>query len=125
MSPTFEALENRSVLVLDDEESIRMLLTEGFGAHGVKVDCAASAEQALSLIFGHKYDVDSVRSEIVGQRTKSDGHNVSQRLRVAAGANKPEVIFMSGDVWATKRNPRSTCRSNCRNPSVSPMSLIN
>jgi PAS domain S-box-containing protein len=98
MSPTFEALKNRSVLVLDDEESIRMLLTEGLSAHGVKVDSAASAEQALSLILGHKYDVILCDLKLSGSGINSDGHNVSQRLRIAAGANKPEVIFMSGDV---------------------------
>ncbi len=89
---------NRSILVLDDEESIRMLLSEGLGAQGLKVDCAASAEQALSLILGHKYDVILCDLKLSGNGPNSDGHNVSQRLKIAAGMNKPEVIFMSGDV---------------------------
>jgi PAS domain S-box-containing protein len=98
MSPTFEILKKRAILVLDDEESIRMLLSEGLSAHGLKVDCAASAEQALSLILGHKYDVILCDLKLSGNGPNSDGHNVSQRLKIAAGVNKPEVIFMSGDV---------------------------
>src|SRR4029434_705532 len=39
-----------SVLVLDDEESIRSLLEEGLGAHGLKVSCASTAEEAAALV---------------------------------------------------------------------------
>jgi CheY-like chemotaxis protein len=96
--PSMELLHNRSILVLDDEESIRMLLTEGLSAQGIKVDSAASAEQALSLILSHKYDVILCDLKLSGGGPNSDGYNVSQRLKIAAGANKPEVIYMSGDV---------------------------
>ncbi len=97
--PSLELLKDRSILVLDDEESIRMLLAEGLSAHGLKVDCAATAEQALSLILGHKYDVILCDLKLSGSGPNSDGHNVSERLKVAAGVNKPDVIFMSGDVF--------------------------
>ena len=53
---SLSVLHDRAVLVLDDEESIRMLLSEGLAAHGLRVDCAASAEQALNLVLGNKYD---------------------------------------------------------------------
>ncbi len=45
-----EILKGRSVLVLDDEESLRMLLHEGLSAQGLRVDCAGTAEEALALI---------------------------------------------------------------------------
>jgi PAS domain S-box-containing protein len=96
--PSLELLKGRSILVLDDEESIRMLLAEGLGAQGLTVDCAASAEQALSLILSRKYDVILCDLKLSGSGPNSDGHNVSERLKVAAGVNKPDVIFMSGDV---------------------------
>jgi PAS domain S-box-containing protein len=98
MAPSVELLKDRSILVLDDEESIRMLLSEGLSAQGLKVDCAASAEQALSLILGCKYDVILCDLKLSGHGPNADGHNVSERLKIAAGLNKPEVIFMSGDV---------------------------
>src|SRR5271157_981502 len=97
-SPSFNVLNGRSVLVLDDEESIRLLLAEGLGAQGLKVDCAASAEQALSLVLGRKYDVLLCDLKLSGSGLNADGHNVAERLRIAAGPNRPEVIFMSGDV---------------------------
>lgn len=45
-----EILKGRSVLVLDDEESLRQLLQEGLSAQGLRVDCAGTAEEALALI---------------------------------------------------------------------------
>lgn len=45
-----EILKGRSVLVLDDEESLRLLLREGLSAQGLRVDCAGTAEDALALI---------------------------------------------------------------------------
>jgi PAS domain S-box-containing protein len=50
VSPYGEILRGRSVLVLDDEESLRQLLQEGLSAQGLRVDCAATAEDALALI---------------------------------------------------------------------------
>ena len=42
-------LRDRAVLVVDDEESIRMLLEEGLSGHGLHVDCAANVEEAMEL----------------------------------------------------------------------------
>jgi PAS domain S-box-containing protein len=90
-------LRDRSILVLDDEESIRMLLSEGLAAHGLKVECAATAEQAVSLILGNKFDAILCDLKLAGSGPNADGYGVAQRLRIAAGPNRPEVIFMSGD----------------------------
>jgi PAS domain S-box-containing protein len=95
---SLSVLRGRAVLVLDDEESIRMLLSEGLAAHGLKVDCAASAEQALSLVLGNKYDAILCDLKLSGSGPNADGYGVAQRLRVAAGSNRTEIIFMSGDV---------------------------
>ena len=48
-----EVLRGRSVLVVDDEESIREIVQEGLAARGVKVDCAANSEEALLLLSTH------------------------------------------------------------------------
>ena len=50
VSPSAGILKGRSVLVLDDEESLRQLLQEGLSAQGLRVDCAGTAEDALALI---------------------------------------------------------------------------
>jgi PAS domain S-box-containing protein len=96
--PSLDLLQHRTVLVLDDEESIRMLLSEGLAAHGLKVDSAGTAEQALSLVLGRKYDVLLCDLNLSVPGPNGDGRNVAERLVVAAGANKPEVIFMSGEL---------------------------
>ena len=49
MAPSAEILKGRSVLVLDDEESLRQLLQEGLSGQGLRVDCAATPEDALAL----------------------------------------------------------------------------
>ena len=98
MAPTLDLLKNRSILVVDDEESIRMLLAEGLSAQGLKVDCAATAEEALRLVLRGKYDAILCDLCLSGTGANADGYSVAQRLKIAAGANKPELIYMSGDV---------------------------
>jgi PAS domain S-box-containing protein len=98
MAPSLDLLKNRSILVVDDEESIRMLLMEGLSAQGLHVDCAATAEQALGFVLRAKYDAILCDLNLSGTGANADGYSVAQRLKIAAGANKPELIYMSGDV---------------------------
>ncbi len=98
--PTLDAFSKHAVLVLDDEESIRMLLTEGLASYGLKVDCAATAEQAMSLVLNTKYDVILCDLKLSGSGPNSDGFGVAQRLKIAASANQPEIIYMSGDLMS-------------------------
>jgi two-component system NtrC family sensor kinase len=97
-SPLLGVLNARSVLVLDDEESIRMLLAEGLSAHGLTVELAATAEQALNLVLGSKFDVILCDLKLSGSGPNSDGYNVASRLKVATASSRPEIVFMSGDV---------------------------
>lgn len=98
MAPSLDLLKNRSLLVLDDEESIRMLLAEGLSAQGLRVDCAATAEEALGLVLRGKYDAILCDLCLSGTGANADGYSVAQRLKIAAGVNKPELIYISGDV---------------------------
>jgi CheY-like chemotaxis protein len=91
----------RDILVLDDEESIRMLLEEGLTAHGLNVDGAATVEEATQRIASKKYDVllcdlnlSSPGEKLAG---RSGGKNAAAQVVAAAGENKPVVIFMTGD----------------------------
>jgi PAS domain S-box-containing protein len=111
MSPLRDVFQNRAVLVLDDEESIRMLLAEGLAAQGLKVDSAATAEQAMQLILGGKYDAILCDLQLSGTGPNADGCNVASRLQVAAGSHRPEVVFMSGDVGADEHIHPSFARA--------------
>ena len=109
-APSPNLLKNHSVLVLDDEESIRMLLSEGLAAQGLKVECAGTAEQAMSLMLGNQFDVLLCDLKLSGSGPNADGYGVAQRLRIAAGVNRPEVIFMSGDVFGEEEKSIGSTR---------------
>ncbi len=102
ISPLFraasEALKGRSVLVLDDEESLRMLLDEGLSIHGLHVDCAATPAEALDLVGRRSYDILLCDVNLSAGGLAADGRQVAQQILSAAGANKPTVIFMTGDL---------------------------
>jgi PAS domain S-box-containing protein len=100
MAPTMDLLKNRSILVVDDEESIRMLLMEGLSGNGLHVDCAGTAEEALGLVLRGKYNAILCDLNLSGSGPNSDGYSVAQRLKIASGANRPELIYMSGEVLA-------------------------
>jgi PAS domain S-box-containing protein len=100
MAPTLDLLKNRSILVVDDEESIRSLLMEGLAANNMHVDCAATAEEALAFVLRGKYDAILCDLNLSGTGQNADGYSVAQRLKIAAGVNKPELVYMSGEVVA-------------------------
>jgi PAS domain S-box-containing protein len=98
VAPTLDLLKDRKILVVDDEESIRMLLDEGLSAQGLKIDCAATAEEALGFVLQGKYDAVLCDLHLSGTGPNSDGYSVAQRLKIASGPHKPELIYMSGEV---------------------------
>jgi PAS domain S-box-containing protein len=92
-------VQGRSVLVIDDEESIRMLLEEGLSACGLRVVCAGDAEVAAALLAERPYDVllcDLNLSRAGG--SKVSGRDVVDQVLATVGPEKPSVIFMTGDL---------------------------
>jgi CheY-like chemotaxis protein len=96
---TADILRGRSILILDDEESIRMLLEEGLTASGMHVDCAANAQAALELVRNRNYDLALCDVNLSGGGTGPSGREVALQIAASsAGAVKPQVIFMTGDL---------------------------
>jgi PAS domain S-box-containing protein len=95
---TASVLKDRVVLVLDDEESIRMLLEEGLAAHGLQVECAATTEEALSLLGRFSYDALLCDLNLSAGGFAVDGRESARRILDAAGTHKPVVIYMTGDL---------------------------
>ncbi len=93
-----DLLKNRSVLVLDDEESIRMLLEEGLSAHGLKVDCASTPAGAVELASRRSYDIVLCDLNLTANGFSTGGREAARQIVTAAGKNKPVVIFMTGDL---------------------------
>ncbi len=96
--PTADLLRGRAVLVLDDEESLRMLLQEGLTARGLHVDCAASTEEALAHLGRSSYDVFLCDFHLSSGGFTVDGRGAASRILEAAGAQRPAVIYMTGDL---------------------------
>jgi CheY-like chemotaxis protein len=92
-------LRDRSVLVVDDEESIRMLLEEGLSGHGLHADCAANVEEAIELATNRSYDILLCDLNLSGGGgAKINGREAAERILAVAAWEKPSVIFMTGDL---------------------------
>lgn len=93
-------IAGRRVLVLDDEESIRSLLEEGLSLHGLRVVCAASANEAAELAVRENFDALLCDLNLGGMGGAGSGREAAANVIKASGANKPLVIFMTGELAA-------------------------
>jgi two-component system NtrC family sensor kinase len=93
-----ELLKDRHLLVLDDEESLRMLLQEGLSAQGLRVDCAGTLDDALTHLQHSTYDVLLCDLHLSSGGLFMDGREAASRILESAGAHKPLVIYMTGDL---------------------------
>ena len=98
VAPSRDALKDRAILVLDDEESIRMLLDEGLSAHGFQVDCAGTPEAAIALARRRSYDVVLCDVNLSTSGSVINGVGAADLVLAASGEHKPVVIFMTGDL---------------------------
>src|SRR6266436_5988207 len=96
--PMADLLRGRAVLVLDDEESLRMLLQEGLSAHGLRVDSAATTEEALAHLVRSSYDFLLCDLNLSSGGFAVDGREAASRILKAAGARRPALIYMTGDL---------------------------
>ena len=85
----------KKILVLDDEESIRSLLEVGLTVHGLRVVCAASADEAVKLAAAEKFDAVLCDLNLGGA---SSGQAAAADVVAANGGHKPLVIFMTGEL---------------------------
>ncbi|MEE4260860.1 MAG: sigma-54 dependent transcriptional regulator [Bacteroidales bacterium] len=69
--------KNVSLLIVDDEESVRDSLYNWFIEDGYDVDCAESAKAALTLIESHQYDIILADIKMPGM----DGLEMHRRIK--------------------------------------------
>ena len=79
-----------TVLIVDDEESIRTMLYKVIRSNGLDADTASSGEEAISLVRKKHYDLILLDINMQGM----DGFRVVQKMR-GSGIQIP-VILVSG-----------------------------
>ena len=82
------------VLVIDDEESILLLLREILGSEGHRVETAGSGQAALDLILRQDHDIIVSDWKMPGL----NGMNLYQELLSRKPAAAQRMLFMTGDV---------------------------
>jgi CheY-like chemotaxis protein len=92
-----------SVLVVDDEESIRELVSDGLLARGARVELAASGEEALCLLDTRNYEVVVCDVSLRGvQPDAISGMELYSRLvnglSITQHRQKPLFVFMTGEL---------------------------
>ncbi len=93
-APVSSVLSGRKLLIVDDEESIREIVQDGLSARGMHVECAASSEEALTLLAGNTYDMMLCDFNLPGL----SGEQLFEKLRAQTGGSLPRFVFMTGDL---------------------------
>ena len=100
----------RRILVVDDDDGIRDILTAALAGDGHTVDAARDGDEALALLELHPYDL--VLSDL--QMPRVDGPSLYETLRdfhrfpAPIAPKLPRVIFMTGDPAAHAEFLRNT-----------------
>jgi PAS domain S-box-containing protein len=95
-----ESAAGYSVLVVDDEESIREMIREGLSSRGFHVQGAASVEQALSLMERSPFHAVLCDLNLRARGSESSGLGLYAAVCNATpgGKPKPFFLFMSGEL---------------------------
>src|SRR5437899_4013513 len=94
IQPTANLLRGRAVLVLDDEESLRMLLQEGLSAPGLRVGCAATTDEALAFVTRSSYDAFLCDLHLSSRAFFLNCREYAGHILQDSGAHKPVLIYM-------------------------------
>ncbi len=86
-------LQGHSALVVDDEDGIRELVSEGLAARGMAVETVSSCEEALAILAIRQFDVILCDYNLPGM----NGEELFQQLN-ALGSSPARFVFMTGDM---------------------------
>jgi len=92
--PAASGLNGRTVLVVDDEESIREIVQEGLSARGMIVRGVESSEAALASLAASSCEVVLCDFNLPGL----SGEELCERLREQGEASSPLFVFMTGEL---------------------------
>jgi len=96
-----EQRDGARVLIIDDQEPVRMVLQEWISAEGLRVDAAADGETGLSLARREEYDLILCDLNMPGM----SGEEFYENLAAENPSLAAKVVFATGDAG----NPRTEC----------------
>lgn len=86
-------LEGHSVLIVDDEESIREIVEHGLAARGMRVHGVSSAEEALESMQKGAFETVVCDFNLPGW----SGLRLLEEARAKLGSRAPRFVLMTGD----------------------------
>ncbi|MDE3110987.1 MAG: PAS domain S-box protein, partial [Acidobacteriota bacterium] len=89
------ALAGHTVLIIDDEESIREIVQEGLLAHAMKVHSVSSCEKALDYLQSNDCDVVICDFNLPGM---SGGQFYERCAAGHRSSRMPQFVFMTGEL---------------------------
>ncbi len=99
----------KKILVVDDEENIRLLYKEELNDEGYQVEVAASAEEALEKIHSEKPDIITLDIKMPGMdgielldKLKKDNSNIPIILCSAYGRYKQDFRVWASNAYVVK-----------------------
>jgi len=87
------------VLIIDDEESVRSLLTEVFLLNGIDTDAAPNGDDGLEKFHQEAFDIVITDLSMPGM----NGNSVARKIRNSDRPNTP-IIGISGTTWLFEDN---------------------
>jgi PAS domain S-box-containing protein len=92
---------DETILVVEDEESVRRFIERALGARGYRIVVAKNGRDALSVLQKSADSVDLLLTDLM--MPDMGGRELSNRLRVGPGslARQLPILFMSGSAKAT------------------------
>ena len=92
--PDSQPLRGHSVLIVDDEESIREIVEDGLSVRGMEVASAGSAEAALAYLATHSPEVVICDFNLPGMT----GEQLFEQVRGRSGVAPPRFVFITGEL---------------------------
>jgi PAS domain S-box-containing protein len=94
-SAASDSLAGHTVLIVDDEESIREIVQEGLSARGLQVRAVGSCEEAMTYLGANRCDVVICDFNLPGMNGEEFFERITTDQRIT---QLPRFVFITGDL---------------------------
>jgi PAS domain S-box-containing protein len=92
--PRKDILKGHSVLIVDDEESIREIVAEDLSRRGMKVNAVESSEAALGYLSANECEMVICDFNLPG----ISGEALFEKILAKENGSRPRFVFMTGEL---------------------------